>query len=290
MSTLTKIFVIVLVIVSLLLTSATVTFVNRSDNAAATIAALNTQVQAQSSQLSAAQAALAAANASEAFVRSDAQNKVIEAGKGGLELQQKLADRDQQLAALKNQIALQSADLGKLSEAAKAATDMTAKLQDTVATLRSQDDEANKKVADLNGAVSQLTNQLEITERERRYVAEQLAELQGNYKKAVGVIKDAGITPTLASAAPVGLKAGAPPINGAIRELKSISNVPYATVSVGSADGVSPGMEFKIVDPIRGDFLGILTIDTVQPNESVGKLSGPRVTDIAVGSAAKTKL
>jgi septal ring factor EnvC (AmiA/AmiB activator) len=290
LSNLTKIFVICLVLVSLLLTSAAVTFVNRSDNAAETIARLTTTVQAQQSQLNAAQATLAAATSSEAFVRSDAQNKVIEAGKSSLEIQQKLADRDQQLASLKNQNALQSADLAKLAEATKAATEMTSKLQETVATLRAQGDEANKKVADLNAAVSQLTNQLEITERERRYVAEQLVELQGSYKKAVGVIKDAGITPTLASAAPVGVKSGAPAINGAIRELRSIANVPYATVSVGTADGVVKGMEFKIIDPVRGDFLGILTIDSVQPNESIGKLAGPRVSDIAVGSAAKTKL
>jgi hypothetical protein len=82
----------------------------------------------------------------------------------------------------------------------------------------------------------------------------------------------------------------APAINGVIRAVKPIGGIPYATISVGSADGVAKGMEFKVVNRGTGDFLGILTVDSVDLNESTGRLSGPRTNDIRSGAEVKTQL
>src|SRR5207248_9836912 len=65
------------------------------------------------------------------------------------------------------------------------------------------------------------------------------------------------------------------PITGVVREVKNIANMPYATISVGSADQVAPGMEFKVISS-NGDYLGAIVVDTVTPNEATGKITGPR--------------
>ena len=64
----------------------------------------------------------------------------------------------------------------------------------------------------------------------------------------------------------------------------------YATISVGSSDQVQPGMEFKVINKATGDYLGALVVDSVSPNESTGRLSGPHVPDIKAGVEVRTQL
>ena len=48
------------------------------------------------------------------------------------------------------------------------------------------------------------------------------------------------------------------------------------TINVGNArDGVAKNMQFNIVDPVRKQFLGYIVVDTVEPHEAYGKLTGP---------------
>ena len=83
---------------------------------------------------------------------------------------------------------------------------------------------------------------------------------------------------------------GGPPIDGVIRATRAIAGVPYATISVGSNAGVQRGMEFKVVSHETGDFLGILTVDSVDTNEATGRLAGPKVANIRPGAEVKTQL
>jgi hypothetical protein len=73
-----------------------------------------------------------------------------------------------------------------------------------------------------------------------------------------------------------------------VRNTFKVGEVEYATVGLGSADGVSKGTKFNVVDPTGKQFLGYLTIDTVQPNESSGHLTGPNVPAIQRGSPVMT--
>jgi hypothetical protein len=62
-------------------------------------------------------------------------------------------------------------------------------------------------------------------------------------------------------------------INGVIRGVQNINGIEYATVSVGSADGVSKGMQFNVINRDKGEWLGTLTVDRVDQNEAVGRLN-----------------
>ena len=81
-----------------------------------------------------------------------------------------------------------------------------------------------------------------------------------------------------------------PKINGVVTDVRTIAGRPYATISVGSVDSVVKGMQFNVIDRESGNFLGILTVDTVEPNESTGQLQGPRVADVHKGVEVRTQL
>jgi chromosome segregation ATPase len=217
------------------------------------------------------------------------QSQLTQANQQVLSVQQQLADRDVKSAQLQSQVAMQQADLSRLSEGLKASEATKAKLQEIVAEMRQEADKKTGEVAQLNTAVSDLTNKLEVTERERRYFQEQYAEAQSQNAKLSAAIKDAGVNVAQA-VTDAGTRSGAPAINGIIREIRTIANMPYATISVGTADSVAKGMEFKIIDRAKGDFLGVLTVDSVEANEATGRLRGPHIADIKPGNEVRTQL
>lgn len=288
MSPLTKLFVVLLVVLSLLLTSATVVFVNQVDD-------YRKDAELAQQQLNAARVENARVRNEAEAAKAVAQESVrqamtqLEQAKQQMNtLQQQLIDRDTQLGQAKSQAAIQAADLTRLAEALKASEDTKSRLQEQLAELRAGNDKLLAQNAQLNQTVTDLTNRLEVTERERKFLAEQLAEAKSQVEKQSAMLRDMGVS--AAQLASAGTRIGVPVISGVIRQVRPVAGIPYATISVGSADSVVKGMEFKVISRQTGDFLGILTVDSVDLNESTGRLSGPRVTEIRPGAEVKTQL
>ena len=289
MSPLTKIFVVLLVLLSVTLTAGTVVFVYRADEAAKTIATVRAENEKQKALQASLNAAAGEAQSQLAQARANHQNALSTLNGTLLAAQQTLADREVTVAELTSKNTIQEASMARLAEALKASEDTKAKLQEIVVALRTTADENSKRIADLNASVSDLTNRLEVTERERRFLAEQYNAAQANSAQLSAAVKDAGLSVAKLMET-AGTSAGAPKINAVIRDVRTIAAIPYATISVGSADSVKPGMQFKIIDRNRGDFLGILTVENVLLNEATGRLEGPRIADIGPGSEARTQL
>ncbi len=76
-------------------------------------------------------------------------------------------------------------------------------------------------------------------------------------------------------------------LRGVIKNKRTINGIEYATISLGSAQNVSKGMRFKVID--GNSFLGYLTIDNVEPNESVGHLDGPNLAMVKSGTEVRTQ-
>jgi hypothetical protein len=289
LSPLTRLFVILLVVLSLLLTAATVVFVNQQDDYKRTN-------EAQKALLAAAQQTMAT-KTTEADAARAARDEAVRQANAEREqakqqmndIQQKAIEKDSQLAQAKTDLAIRSADVTRLAEALKGSEEAKNAQANQINDLRGTNDKLTMQNAQLNQSVTDLTNRLEVTERERKFVSEQLAEEKNKADKQGAMLRDAGISPQqLASATVKG--AGAPAINGVIRAIKPIGGIPYATISVGSADSVSKGMQFKVVSRESGDFLGLLTVDTVELNEATGRLEGPKWQQIRPGAEVKTQL
>lgn len=290
MSPLTRIFVVLLVILSIVSSASFVTYVNTVEKWKEAADATKSQLDLEKTKAANAESALEAAKtaAAENFKTATAQ---IEAMKQKSDAANKLlADRDAELAKVGAQLALQSADLSRLTEALKSSEDTKAKLNEMVTALRQSNDTLVKQNADQSLSISDLTNKLEVTERERRFLAEQFSEASNQADRLGKALRDMGGDVAAIIGGPVGTKAGAPAINGVVRATRDIAGIPYATISVGSADNVVRGMEFNVIDRSTGKFLGKLKVDTVEPNESTGRLEGPAVAEIRPGVEVRTQI
>ena len=287
MSPLTKLFVSMLIVLSLLTTAATVVYVNKEDVQKTALA--NTQAQLQAAQ-GAAQAArdeLTAAQQNLTNVQASANQASQAATTDINNRQQQISQLQVDLAKASSQQATQQLDISRLTEALNASQASTTALQTEVARLRTNNDNLVRQASDLNGSVSDLTARLEVTERERRLLAEQLTQAGTENQRLGMIIKNANISTDQANV--IAQRSG-PSINGVIRDVRVIAGRPYATISVGSADGVRQNMEFKILDRAGGNFLGTLVVDSVEPNEATGRLDGPKVAEIRPGVEARTQL
>jgi multidrug efflux pump subunit AcrA (membrane-fusion protein) len=284
---LTKTFVVLLVILSLLQTAAIIVYVNKEDVQANALKQTQAQKMASDEAARQAETNLQAAQANLTATQQQANDQARAGAAALTQLQQQVADLNVQLARANSTGAAQQLDIARLTEALNASQGTNAKLTDEVARLRTSNDTLVRQASDLNTTVSDLTNKLDVTERERKLLAEQVAQARGSVEQLNATIRGLGFSPEVVKNAP---NRGAPPINGVVKDRRNIGGIEYATISVGSADQVTQGMEFKVVNRQTGDFLGTLTVDTVQPNESVGRLAGPKVAEIRPGVEVRTQL
>ena len=289
MSPLTKIFVVLLVVLSLLQTAAVVVYVNKEDLARQEAVQTRERLSARENELSQARETMTAAQQTLTQVQQEANQRSANAAKDITAAQQQAADLSVQLAKAASQNAAQQLDIGRLTEGLKASQDTTSRLTTEVTRLRGSNDQLVRQASELNSTVSDLSNRLDVTERERKVLAEQLTEASSQNQKLGAQLKDLGVS---TGQAQVAANRVGPPITGVIREVKQIAGMPYATISVGSADQVAPGMEFKVINKNTNDYLGSIIVEAVTPTEASGKLSGPKdkVSQIRPGVEVRTQL
>lgn len=281
MSALTKIFVVLSVILSLLLSAGVIVFVNRQENfrllnedlkkhvaeAQSDASTANAELQKTKDQLS---AGLADRDTQIAALRGDIANR-----------DKMIADRDTQNNELQQQVTQANAASVSSNEALKVAQQSIAAQQAAYAALQGENDKRQKQNVDDSNRITELTNALEVTTKHDRYMAEQNTQLSTELASANELLRKYNINPTATPPSSGALNpVPAVNINGIVRDFRTIQGVPYATISLGSAEQVTRGMRFTVIDPTRNLFLGYLTIDTVQAHESTGRLDGPAVSQV----------
>ncbi len=288
MSPLTKLFVIMLVVLSLLLSAGTVVFVNQVANA-------NANLKIAQDTLANREEAVKRLTAEVETAHADARTQVDAAERRVASMQQELNAANQnlvtaatELAQAKNQAQIQSVSVTTLTGALQGAQNTISTQQNQISELRGSNDKLATQNEQLNLTVTDLTNRLDVTERERRLLQEQLAEARGQAEKQGAMLRDMGVSP--AQLASAGTRLSAPSISGVIRDVRSINGIPYATISVGAADNVAKGMEFKVISHDTNKFLGVLKVDMVEQNEATGRLEGPDVAQVKKGADVKTQL
>ena len=287
MSALTKTFVVLHVILSMVLVSALVVFVNRTED----FRTLNTTA---TSKLNSANSNLALAQAETASIRADLQ-KEINAKDASITAQREAIAADQttigglngQIADLSSKNVMATSALTSANAAVQVSQQQNATIENNFTALRTQQDALQKQYTESSLHITDLQNKLDVTEKQRRYLAEQVAQLTAENTQQADVIhknlpaieerQGQVLNPTPAIA-----------LDGVVRDKTVIAGVPYATISIGSADQVQKNMQFKVID--HDKFLGYLTVDTVEPHEATGRLEGPHVDDIRSGVEVKTQL
>jgi len=286
-SALTKIFVVLLVVLSLVQTAGIVVYVNRAQWYNKTLTETRQAVNAAKAEAAAAQVAEANANNARQAAEMSAQNIRNSSQQTIDGLRAAALEKESQIAQL-------NANNAQLVAAQKSAGDALSTLQKSFDTQNAQMADLRKTNLDLQRrdsensvALVNWNNKFDTVNRQWRDATEQISELQNQLKGAQEKMHGAGIgpnTPPLNTEALVR-------VNGVVRKTENMNGVPMATISVGSADQVTQGMRFSIIDRNAAEpFLGYLTVTRVEPNEAIGTISGPRVNQIHPGVEVRTQL
>lgn len=287
MSVLTKLFVVLLVVSSLLLSASVVVFVNRVEDSKALADASKRQVTSEKQK--AAELTTNLTNSQMAY--RDLQNEMTkqlgELGRTVVSGEAEVQKRDGELAQLKKDSQVKEATLKGTADALRAAQEMGTGFLTANNDLRTKNDDLLKGNGELNTQITILDNKLRQTEKAREYAEEMVVELKS---QLAGVRQKGGAVGTaMIGSAAVPEGTADVPINGVVRSVDIIGGKKYATISVGSSDLVKKGMRFNVINRQGGEFLGFLTVDSVQPNEAIGQLEG-KVDKIQAGVEVKTQL
>ena len=280
MSGLTKLFVGLLVVLSIVLSASTVATVATLDDYQGNIDALTASNASLTTRANTADNALAELQASKTAsvntlsqVLTDVRGKNEELKLDVSKLRAEQVSKDQQIAQI-------NAQNLALTQAVQGAQSAEQTLQSQVSALQQN--------VELNNEVANLVAQTQITERGRRELAERLREMQQQQQRADRALEDAGLDPAAIARGQTRVQGNAAPINGVVTDKRSLNGRQVVTVSVGSNDKVEKGTEFKVVDRDTGDFLGLVKIEYVDPDESVGYLSGPNPAGVGQGDTVLT--
>ncbi len=287
MSALTKTFVILHVVMSMLLSAGIIVFVNRVEEFNTQNKSLQSQLRVAESRGTEAVAELAAVRSNMQGVQQAAQSQIARI-QGDLSARDKeILDLRTQLAEATTQAASDKAALASTAEALKVAQSNQGTLQGQLADLRTTHDKLMQQYTEANYTINDIKNTLQQTERVRQHLAEQVAALsdQAENAGADGARSEAGGGARTAAA-----RTPRQNVNGVVRDRRTIAGQPYATISIGRDDAINRGDQLIVVDRGTGDFLGYVDITSVDDQEAVGRLSGPRIRDVKANDEVRARL
>jgi hypothetical protein len=286
LSVLTKLFVVLLVVCSLLLSAATVVFVNRVDAFGTMLTAANAKLKTKSAEAADLTTAVSDARAA----NQNLQNELTaERGKATAEANAKDAEvlnLKAAVAELNKEKQVATASVKGMEDLARATQEENKALQGLLADLRTKNDTLLQQNGELNTALSKSTNDNMALDKALRLAQEQLVETKNHAAPAGGGAGAGGAGGVDASTAAASANAD---IKGVVRKVDVIGGKKYATISVGSADNVAKGMKFNVINRSTGEFLGYLTVQTVEPNEAMGQLEG-KVDKVQPNVEVRTQL
>lgn len=279
MSTLTKIFVVLLVVFSMTFTAMTVSTVAQTTNWRDTALKYQQNERIADTNLRHAHAAHAAELATKfdevrghltkiSGLETEVQTARTEAARVRLQLAQAASEKSSAEAMNRGLLAQ--------LEVAEAARSEYRKQRDG---LEIGNIDLERRNIDLNDRVNELTARVDVMLEQRRHFEQQLNILQSENRKLAA--RTWGGSSTISfedpgSAASIGVPSGvaAREIRGHVRD----ADGDLVTISVGRPDGVTEGMIF--VMHRKGQYVGDLTISMVDPTQSVGRITvkGPSLS------------
>jgi chromosome segregation ATPase len=287
-SALTKVFVLLLVVLSLILTAGTVVYVNRAESF------VQNKKQQDAAILAAkAQAESAAQDASMLHeqlnsMAAQMQNQRNLGDQTINQLRGAVAERDATIAQLNSNLLQATAGQKSSGDALVVAQKVIGTQNDQLSDLRKENLDLAKRNSDDSLAISDLTNKYETVRSQWRDSNEQNTQLQNENKNLHETLHKAGIAE---NSAPDINREPLVNVHGMVRSKQNIGGVAMATVDIGAADQITKGMQLKLIDPNSHDpFLGYLIVDRVEPNQAIGHLSGPRVNEVRPGIEVRSQL
>lgn len=278
MSTLTKVFVVLLVVFSIAFTSMTVSITTQTANWKDTAERFEQHARVADTNLR----HLIASNSVELISAVDAVNDHLDTI-AGLEsqLQEARHQSEQRKAELRRAASQKSSSAainrGLLAQLQSSQTQRE-EYQNQRDDLEKQSIDLQRRNIDLNDRVNELTARMAVLVEQRRQFEQQINILRTENAKLARLARAPSMGAAMeapAGAAMANVEAVTPVAAATIRgRILEISN-DIVTISVGSADGVLKDMVFVIHRD--GDYVGDLKVSQIDPNRSAGRLVGSRL-------------
>lgn len=273
MSALTKLFVVLLIVCSLLMTAATVVFVNRMEDFQAAITAGNERITRLNYELQTEKNHADAAAKRETDAVSIGNARITDLQTRIQNLQKDLADKDVENNRLATASAVDKVTISNLTAGVQDAQANIGAISKRNEALVTENDDLRRRQIDLVGANTDFAKRLESAEREVRFLNEQVVQYKAQIAKLGGEPgSDIAARPVRA--------VQLPDVRGAVREIKRDGGVTYATINLGTADKLERGMELQVIDPVSQTWMGKFIVDNVDVDTSFGRLEGPRVLQV----------
>jgi len=276
LSALTKLFVVLLVISSLLLTAATVVFVNRVEDYRKWAEAEKVRAALKQTEIDSLKVDLVAAQGQIAKLASEATAKAAELQRIINDKDAAAAAKDAQIQTLNAQISGHLANIATLTAANEQAQKLIKDLKDRNEVLVQEEGKLRLVNADLVAANTDYQKRLDEAEKERRWLVEQVNQLRAEVTRLTNILVENRIQ--LTSSPP--RRRSAPELKGVVKAVKTDGGITYVTITLGAADKVEKGMQFRVINQFSNEFLGNLTIESVDQNEAFGRVEGPKLADI----------
>ena len=288
MSTLTKIFVVLMVIFSIAFTMTTISFVANTSG----WKSLAEDYQQELKVVETHMRSLSAAHAAEKTAWLDSRNSKEERI---AELESVQASQLAEIAELQDTVAGLKAEKGdaeglarRLSNQLQVAQTGWKEAGDELDKIEKRSMQLERRNLDLNERVNEQTAQIVVLVQKQHLLEQQINILRDESSKVAGGGRAAtpeGISSTsMVGVKPVSKGSSVTPIRGSILEVQGN----LATISVGSADGVREGMVFVIY---RGrDYIADLEVSDVEPGLAAGRImrakTMPRTSDMVMDEPA----
>lgn len=274
MSTLSKVFAVLLVVLSVAFTSMTVSIVARTTNWKETAERYEQHARVADTNL---RNLIAASAAELATARDNVRAHMAQITQLERQVQAQAAD----VATLRAEIAkvttekssVEAMNRGLLTQlqSAEAARSQYQAQRDS---LERRNVDLERRGIDLNDRVNELTAAVTVLREEKRQYEQQLNILQRENERLSNALQRPGSGAEFESPSGLALQGveAATPVSGtAVRGRITEVDGDLVTISVGRADGVKTGMKFVIH---RGDeYVGDLVVSAVDPNQSAGRLT-----------------
>jgi len=279
LSTLTKIFVVLLVVFSIAFTSMTVSIATQTENWRETALRFEEHARVADTNLR----NLIASSAFDAAAAADAVNSHLERI-GGLETQLEAASagveqaRGELRRAASEKSSSEAINRGLLAQLQSAEAGRT-EYRNQRDALETRGVELERRNIDLDDRVNELTAQLAVQLEQKRQFEQQINILRKENEKLARQTRRTSTGLAMedpAGAAMTGVSAISPVATTAIRgKIVDVSG-DVVTISIGAADGVQKDMIFVIHRD--GDYIGDVKVTLVDPNQAAGRLVRQRLT------------
>lgn len=273
MSTLTKIFVVLLVVFSIAFTSMTISMVVRTANWRETAQKYQEHARIADTNLRHQAAACAAIEAAANDRVRDYQKKVSELEVQVGEARRKAAEVQEDLSRAASEKSRAEAMNQGLVAQLQVTDAARAEYKSQRDELESRNLELERRNIDLSDRVNELTSGTAVLLEQKRQYEQQLHMLREENEKLAQQAQQPSAGATLESPEAVAVPHATPltpmsttAIRGRVLQISG----DLVTISVGGADGVEQGMVFVIHR--KGQYIADLKISVVEPNQSAGRI------------------